>query len=513
MAGIPVNNNLNALANVVSRAANVSGASYARQDDAAKDSFDMFMNRANSQTDTHTETQTAGAAKGSAGTQSGTQSKKELTTTAKTMSTGVAASDNTAKTTAKSEAADAKQSVENKAESNVENTEHAADKDISADVQEEVSEAAKELVEDVAEELGVTPEEVEEALAVLGLTAVQLFDPENMKALFMQLSGNTDTLSIITDAGLYGQLQNLLTIASQSLEELQTQLGLSEEEMNALLADMAIVQEPNADADVLDGLPADSGVSADGDDVNLEGMKDYAVTVQKDGETVEVKVTVNDADGSQSVKEAVTAAPETQSGQESKSGHGNASEEGGASGNQTMMQMPVSQPQVQETAEPLPVMERFVSTEDIMNQIMEYMKINVKSGLQELEMQLHPASLGNVNVQIASKDGVITAHFTAQNEVVKNAIETQLVQLKTQFEEQGIKVSEVEVTVADYRFEQSFSGNEEHPGENQEGGKKGRRKINLNELDLEEMPEDMDDSERIAAEMMASNGNTVDYMA
>lgn len=513
MAGIPVNNNLNALANVVSRAANVSGASYARQDDAAKDSFDMFMNRANSQTDTHTETQTAGAAKGSAGTQSGTQSKKELTTTAKTMSTGVAASDNTAKTTAKSEAADAKQSVENKAESNVENTEHAADKDISADVQEEVSEAAKELVEDVAEELGVTPEEVEEALAVLGLTAVQLFDPENMKALFMQLSGNTDTLSIITDAGLYGQLQNLLTIASQSLEELQTQLGLSEEEMNALLADMAIVQEPNADADVLDGLPADSGVSADGDDVNLEGMKDYAVTVQKDGETVEVKVTVNDADGSQSVKEAVTAAPETQSGQESKSGHRNASEEGGASGNQTMMQMPVSQPQVQETAEPLPVMERFVSTEDIMNQIMEYMKINVKSGLQELEMQLHPASLGNVNVQIASKDGVITAHFTAQNEVVKNAIETQLVQLKTQFEEQGIKVSEVEVTVADYRFQQSFSGNEEHPGENQEGGKKGRRKINLNELDLEEMPEDMDDSERIAAEMMASNGNTVDYMA
>ena len=128
-------------------------------------------------------------------------------------------------------------------------------------------------------------------------------------------------------------------------------------------------------------------------------------------------------------------------------------------------------------------------------------------------MQLHPASLGNVNVQIASKDGVITAHFTAQNEVVKNAIETQLVQLKTQFEEQGIKVSEVEVTVADYRFQQSFSGNEEHPGENQEGGKKGRRKINLNELDLEEMPEDMDDSERIAAEMMASNGNTVDYMA
>ncbi len=158
-------------------------------------------------------------------------------------------------------------------------------------------------------------------------------------------------------------------------------------------------------------------------------------------------------------------------------------------------------------------MERFTSTEDIMNQIMEYMKINLKGDVQELELQLHPASLGNVHVQIAAKDGMLTAQFTAQNEVVKAAIESQLIQLKTQFEEQGIKVDSVEVTVGNYQFEQNFSGNEKHPRERQSTGKKTRRNINLSEIDLDDMPEDMDDSEKIAADMMAKSGNTVDYSA
>ena len=177
------------------------------------------------------------------------------------------------------------------------------------------------------------------------------------------------------------------------------------------------------------------------------------------------------------------------------------------------MQMPTQQVDMNNVVQEQPIMERFVSTEDIMNQIMDYMKINLKGDVQELELQLHPASLGNVNVQIASKDGAITAQFTAQNEIVKAAIESQLVQLKEQFTEQGIKVDAVEVTVANYEFQQSFSGNEKEAGEEQNNGKKSHRRINLNELDLEELPDDMDDSEKIAADMMARSGNTVDYTA
>ncbi|MDE6740333.1 MAG: flagellar hook-length control protein FliK, partial [Lachnospiraceae bacterium] len=163
--------------------------------------------------------------------------------------------------------------------------------------------------------------------------------------------------------------------------------------------------------------------------------------------------------------------------------------------------------------EPVNVEYRSMQTEDIMNQIMDYMKINLKAESQEMELQLHPASLGTVGVQIAAKDGVITAHFTTQNETVRAVIETQLIQLKNQFEEQGIKVDAVEVTVANHAYGQQFSQEHENADGKQGKASKGTRRINLDELGEEAELDEMEDSERIAVEMMQANGSTVDYTA
>ncbi|MDE5598482.1 MAG: flagellar hook-length control protein FliK [Lachnospiraceae bacterium] len=498
MAGIPVNNNLNALANAVSQTAGTQNQT-AKQEDALKDSFDMVMSRVNAQTTAKADVQGNGKA----------VAKVITTVDTKSMSTGVMGADNAGKNTVKATAADEKASMENEQKTVSASKDDSTEQGVSDDAQDAVTKAGEKLVNDVAEEMEVTPEEVEEAMEVLGLTVVQLLDPANMQKLLIALSGNEDQLSIVTDAELYGHLQNLLDTVETALNDLQSELGLSEEDLGAILADMAVVQPEDADtSDELLTQPETENVA-------LEGMKDYAVTVHKNGESVEVKVTVDDASGAKSVQEEVTETTAVQPKHEAKSGNKNAFAEhkGENASDNLMMQAPTEQTQLHDVSENQPIMERFTSTEDIMNQIMEYMKINLKGDVQELELQLHPASLGNVHVQIASKDGMLTAQFTAQNEVVKAAIESQLIQLKTQFEEQGIKVDSVEVTVGNYQFEQNFSGNEEHPGERQGTGKKALRNINMNDIDLDDIPEDMDDSERIAAEMMANSGNTVDYTA
>lgn len=510
MAGIPVNNNLNALANAVSQTAGTqnqtapyANASYAKQEEAVKDSFDMVMNRINAQAGVKANVQ--GNEKAAA--------KVITTVDTKSMSAGVTGTDSAGKSTVKSTAADEKTSTENEQKATGVSNDDSTEQGVSEDTQDAVTKAGEKLVNDVAEEMEVTPEEVEEAMEVLGLSVVQLFDPANMQKLLIALSGNEDQLSIVTDAELYGHLQNLLESVETAFNDLQSELGLSEEDLGAILADMAVVKQPE-DTDI----PEELLTQPETGNVALEGMKDYVVTVHKDGESVEVKVTVDDASGAKSVQEEVTETTETTTvapKHEAKSGNKNtfAEHKGENSSDNLMMQAPTEQTQLHDVSDKQPVMERFTSTEDIMNQIMEYMKINLRGDVQELELQLHPASLGNVHVQIASKDGMLTAQFTAQNEVVKAAIESQLIQLKTQFEEQGIKVDSVEVTVGNYQFEQNFSGNEEHPGEKQGNGKKTRRNINLNDIDLDDMPEDMDDSEKIAADMMAQSGNTVDYTA
>ncbi len=128
-----------------------------------------------------------------------------------------------------------------------------------------------------------------------------------------------------------------------------------------------------------------------------------------------------------------------------------------------------------------------------------------------MELQLHPASLGTVNVQIASKDGVITAQFTTQNETVRAVIETQMIQLKNQFEEQGIKVDAVEVTVANHEYGHQFSQENGNPEQKQSKSAKNTRRINLDEIDGEADIEQMEEPDRIAVEMMQANGGSVDY--
>ena len=382
-----------------------------------------------------------------------------------------------------------------------------AKKEISDDVSEKLEKSGEELVKDIAEEMGMTQEEVEEAMSVLGLTAMQLFDTDNLKQLLLVLTGNTDELSLLTDAALYGNLQDLLGLVETSLEDLQKELGLSWEELDALLKQM-ISEQGNSEM-------ADDVLNGEAPEVNLEGMKDYTVSVQKDGETVQMKVTVDDESGNSSVQESVTGTAKTEMSGGEKMQQRNASADNGRDGSagNAFLQMPEAPVEVPEVPENANLEYRSYQTQEIMNQIVEYMKINLKADTQTMELQLHPASLGTLNVQIVAKDGGLTAHFTTQNETVRAVVETQLIQLKNQFEEQGIKVDAVEVTVANHAYGQQFSQDGENAGQEQAKAGKGRRQINLDQLDGEEELEAMEDSERIAVEMMRASGSTVDYTA
>ena len=385
----------------------------------------------------------------------------------------------------------ASESISSDAETNTQDT-----------VADKLETAGEELVQDIADELGVSREEVEEAMAVLGLTALQLFDPDNLRQLLLSMSGNTDELALLTDESLYGSLQNLLGIVEESLESLQKELGLNEQELTAIMKQLISEQ-------------GESGMPDEVLTPELEGMKDYTVSVQKDGETVQVKVTVDDASGNKSVQESAVSAPkaEVQNHKMQQDASANSGKEGNSAG-QTMMQMPEIPEQVNEIPEAANLEYRSMQTEEIMNQIMECMKLNLKAETQTMELQLHPASLGTVNVQIMARESGLTAHFTTQNETVRAVIETQLIQLKNQFEEQGIKVDAVEVTVANHAYGQQFSqDNGEEQQEQAKSGKGRRRMINLDQIEEDEVLEEMEESERIAVEMMQANGSTVDYTA
>lgn len=107
----------------------------------------------------------------------------------------------------------------------------------------------------------------------------------------------------------------------------------------------------------------------------------------------------------------------------------------------------------------------------IVDQVVEQVKIRVLPETTNMEIMLHPESLGRVAIQVSAAAGVAKATLLVENLMAKEALESQLVTLKQTFEEQGLKVDAVEVTVSEFGLNQ-----ENHEAQQQQkNGAKNRR--------------------------------------
>lgn len=142
---------------------------------------------------------------------------------------------------------------------------------------------------------------------------------------------------------------------------------------------------------------------------------------------------------------------------------------------------------------------------DVINQIVEQVRIQMNQDTTSLEMQLYPEHLGKIQIHVVSKDGIMTARIVAETEAAKQAIENGLTNLKESMQEQNLKVDAIEVMVSTTGFER---GNEGQNSETNNQTTKGRRK-----LDLSESEQDMTDEEAAEEERMRASGSSVSYTA
>ena len=122
------------------------------------------------------------------------------------------------------------------------------------------------------------------------------------------------------------------------------------------------------------------------------------------------------------------------------------------------------------------------------------------------------------------KGGVVTAQITTQNEAVKNAIETQVVQLKDNLEEQGCqRLKQLKYRWQAIRWRRILTRTDKiikvrsRTRQLEVFAEYVEVTINLNlyNSDEEALEEagGLDDAARIAMEMMTANGNTMDLLA
>lgn len=347
----------------------------------------------------------------------------------------------------------------------------------NSDETKEVQKALDELKEEIMKTLSISKEELEDMMEMLGISGAELFTKESLTALVMEVTGVENVVEILTNEEAYKMMAELTEFAEGLTTQLETDFGISENDIMRLLEQ---VQEETLQAE---DVPSDAETT--GTEADAVSEVDSSATV-KDVETAFAK-----EEASQTKSDNQTMHQDMQGNQILQNQTTNVANE------------MIPEANVNGTTE--------VSPQEIYDQISEYMRSNVNGDVSEVEMQLNPENLGRLQIRLSAKDGVVSAQFVTQNEVVKGVLETQLIQLKEQFEQQGVKVDAVEVTVAGYSFDQGLNRDTgEHAGSAKESRKMTIRRINLNEMKEEE---EMTQDEQIAVEMMTANGSTVDYMA
>ena len=377
----------------------------------------------------------------------------------------------------------------------------------SNSLEEDLREAAEKMKKDLMEQFNISDEELQKAMEALGLGWIDLLNPEALSKLVLQIEGVQDPLAFVTNGELYDQRKGLLETLDNLEANLKSQFQLTEEELKTVMEEIkeTVHEETNID---LESPVKESGKVQEPviEVVNISNSQEALKESQ--GSSTQNPAVLKEGQESQdmfAVKEEAEANITKQ--EEHKDGGQFTGQFTSASPNQSF----VSHMEGAILANEIPVPE--IPAKEIIEQIVQKMKITVSPEVNEMEMQLNPEHLGKLQLQVAVKNGTMTAHFTAENEAVKSAIENQVVQLKENLDQQGIKVEAVEVTIASHEFERNLQqGNRQNQEEESKKSQKGKVNLNLNGIEsLEE--EDLTGEERLEAEMMLQNGNTVSYTA
>lgn len=349
------------------------------------------------------------------------------------------------------------------------------------DVTDTVKEVCEDIKDAIKEEFDVSDEDIKVAMELLGLTALDLLSTAKVAELIEQLTG-TDALTLITNEDMMQSFNNIINVVDEANADIAGMLGVKTEEVGIVLGQNDIAPVVNSeDTAKQDNVKESDAKNAD-DNIN---------------QTV---------DNQESLSEVLAKKITTESDGKAKNNMPESNE-----ANNKVTYADVADNMISNITDTFAdIITEGISTvkeADIVNQVIDSVKLMASRELTSMEVMLNPEHLGSVHITVTARNGIVSAQIAAQNEQVKTALENQMVTLREQFESQGLKVDAVEITVMAHSFEagQNFGQSE---SERKQGESKVHRKLDLSSFD-DELEENLEST----APAPKAEGSSVEYLA
>lgn len=395
---------------------------------------------------------------------------------------------------------------------------------------EELVQISNQICDVICNQFDITEEELTQALENLGIGFIQLFEPQKLVSTVIEFSGMENPTEFLINSDFQELLNNISEISNTVLELLDVD-NLENVQLDEIVSILNELDEPllfdannhfEFSSKYID--VAEKVVSNTNENVNLNNdlLMDEELLNNSDVDQAVINEKEVPIIKEQSTKQETFSQNESSENSDDeiflseeqinrKSDLITDNKSNVITFNEKMQTIEIATTQKSNDN-----VQSFVSveTKTIISQIVESFALNQGIDETSIQMQLNPENLGKLFINVTTKEGAVSASIVATNEVVKEALETQIIALKENLNQAGVKVDAVEVTVASHEFERNLEQNntkDEQQAMYQE--KNSNRRKNIDSSILDNQVGIMTEEETLVAKMMLENGNSIDYTA
>lgn len=384
-----------------------------------------------------------------------------------------------------------------------------------SEVKKITDDISSQIVEKVTDDLDISEDELNNAMQLLGLTAMDLLNPANLSALYCEVTGNaSDPQALVLNADFTALFNDVSQVASENDAQLDLLSQLTASDDGEIL-DADIVSSADTTEKTVDSSYDDTAASGQ----NINDTADEAVKVYDGGTQDSSYQNPDEGTSSGETGNGITSDEKTQSKSLADSSFDDSGErvlhhDDGTHSDNSMLHASVSEQLNTDTSfEMSQSQSRLrVDTTNIIRQIVDSMSISNTTEESAINLQLTPESLGRMYINVSQKNSEISARIAVSNEAVKEALQTQMVNLKEALNNSGIRVNEVEITVASHEFERNLEQGAANDSRQQESTNSYNGSNSSDSgIDSDMMHDRVE--ERLVTQIMRDNGNSVDFTA
>lgn len=302
------------------------------------------------------------------------------------------------------------------------------------------------MIADIAKKTGTDEAYVKDFIAENNLTSENLLDINSWKGFVTKVNGLENVSAILTDDEAFQKLSDISEILDKHLDEMgQMTAGMTEGVTDEKQAGERLSEPEKKDVLSLNEILAK---------MFEEQKKAELVVTRKE---VDVEETIEqDIEGSVAIVPLTsnigdTGLADTQAGFEQgrhnlrEENKGISAEVTGVSSQKLFDNIAANIQKLEGTDS----LSEGTTARDILNQVTSQISNLHAPDKTSLEFMLTPETLGKVTVNVSSKQGVLQAEFRVESAEAKAALESQMAELKLNFENQGLKVASVSVMISE----------------------------------------------------------------